>query len=155
MKPHTPAQGILINRDYGDAKHYTVVCECQNAEHEHHVWIESEDYGVSVHTYTEQKTDYWTDKFETRYDIDNSIYQNIHWFWVGLLNDWSRRFKLAWQILSKGYIKYEATITMNEQQALNYAETLKSAVKDVKAFRSKNDPNTKAASKIANEGDCV
>jgi len=155
MKAQTPAQGILINRDWGDAKHYTVVCECQNADHEHHIWVEAEDAGVTVHTYTTQKTDYWSNKIEPRYNIDNSIYQNIHWFWVGLFNDWYRRVKLAWQVLTKGYIKYEAVITMDEQQAFNYAETLKSAVKDVKAFRSKTDPTTKAASKIANEGDCV
>jgi hypothetical protein len=30
-------------------------------------------------------------------------------------------------------------ITMTEQQALNYAETLKSAVKDVKEFKEKKN----------------
>jgi hypothetical protein len=44
---------------------------------------------------------------------------------------------------------------MNEQQALNYAETLKSAIKDVKEFKAKTDPKTKETTKLANEGDCV
>jgi hypothetical protein len=36
-----------------------------------------------------------------------------------------------------GYVEYEASIIMSEQQALNYAETLKSAIIDVKQFREK------------------
>jgi hypothetical protein len=153
MKAQTPAQGILINRDYGDARHYTVPCECGNDDHNHHIWIEAEDSGVTVHTYTEQKTDYWSEKIQPRYDIDNTIYQNIHWFWVGTFNDFYRRIKLAWQILTKGYIKYEASLSMNEQQALNYAETLKSAVTDVKGFRKPKE--NIAAIKAAQEQDCV
>jgi hypothetical protein len=46
-------------------------------------------------------------------------------------------------------------VCMTEQQAINYAETLKSAVDDVKKFRSKNNSTAKAASKIAEQGDCV
>jgi hypothetical protein len=38
-------------------------------------------------------------------------------------------------LLTKGYIEYEASIIMSQQQALNYADTLKSAVKDVETFR--------------------
>lgn len=135
MKKQTPAEGILVHKDYGDAKVYTITCECCSEEHTHNVWVEAEETGVSVTTYTEQKTDYWTEKVKPNYNIDNTIYQNIHWFFVGLFNDWYRRFKLIWQILTKGYVKYEASIIMTEQQALNYAETLKQAIKDVKDFR--------------------
>lgn len=153
MKAETPAQGILKRNDWGDSKSYQVVCECGNSDHEHNIWIEVDECEVAVHTYTIQKTDYWSQKVETRYDIDNTIYQNIHWFWVGIVNDWYRRFKLAWQVLSKGYIKYESTISMNEHQAINYAETLKSAVRDVKAFQKPKENS--AAVKAANEQDCV
>ena len=38
-------------------------------------------------------------------------------------------------LLIKGYIEYEASIIMSEQQALNYSETLRSAIKDVKEFK--------------------
>jgi len=153
MKPQIPAQGILTRNNWGDAKTYQVVCECGSSDHDHNIWIESDETGVTVNTYTVQKTDYWTQLVDTRYDIDNTIYQNIHWFWVGIINDWSRRIKLAWQVLSKGYVKYEATLTMNEQQAINYAETLKSAVKDVREFRKPKENS--AAVKAANEQDCV
>jgi hypothetical protein len=157
MKAQKPAEGILINRDYGDAKNYTVTCECGDSDHSHHIWVESEDTGVTVHTHTEQTTDYWSQKLETRYDINNEIYQNIHWFFVGLFNDWYRRFKLVWQVLTKGHIKYQATIIMTEQQALNYAETLKSAVADVKEFKKQRQSKKEnvEAVRAASEQDCV
>jgi hypothetical protein len=44
---------------------------------------------------------------------------------------------------------------MTKQQALNYSIVLSSAVKDVEEFKKKNNSTNKAASKIANEGDCV
>ena len=41
-----------------------------------------------------------------------------------------------WSILTKGYLDLESTLVMNEQTALNYAETMKAAVKDVKVLRN-------------------
>jgi hypothetical protein len=38
-------------------------------------------------------------------------------------------------LLTRGYIEYEGSIIMTEQQAFNYAETLKKAVEDVKNFK--------------------
>jgi hypothetical protein len=40
-----------------------------------------------------------------------------------------------WQLLTRGYIEYEASIIMTEQQTVNYANTLLDAVKDVKEFK--------------------
>jgi hypothetical protein len=40
-----------------------------------------------------------------------------------------------WDILTTGYTKQQATICLPQQVAVNYAETLKSAVKDVDEFR--------------------
>jgi hypothetical protein len=107
MKTQTPAEGILLHKDYGDAKMYTVTCECGSTDCTHQVWVEAEDTGVSVTTYTSQKTKWW--KFN--------------------------RFQLIWQLLTKGYIEYEASIIMTEQQAVNYARVLNQATMDVAAFR--------------------
>lgn len=108
MKPQKPAQGILLNRDYGHAMSYTVTCECGCEDHSHRIWIESDDYGVTVNTYTEEKTNFWS----------------------------KTRWHHIWKLLTKGYVSYESCTMMNEQQALNYAETLKQAVKDVKKFKN-------------------
>ena len=107
MKAQTPAKGILLRKDWGDAKSYTVTCECCGSDCAHNVWIEADETGVTDNTYTEQKTNFWS------------------------MNRW----QLIWKLLTTGYVKYEASIIMSEQQAVNYADTLKSAVKDVKTFK--------------------
>lgn len=117
MKTQKPAEGILLHRDYGDARMYTLTCECCGPDCTHTVWIEAENIGVSVITHTTQKTRWWR------------------------LNRWQK----AWRLITHGYLEYEASIIMTEQQALNYAQALQSAIADVKAFRAqkkvKNDPS--------------
>jgi hypothetical protein len=54
LKAQAPAEGILLRKDYGDAKVYQVVCECGDCDHSHNVWVEAEDIGVSVTIYTQQ-----------------------------------------------------------------------------------------------------
>ena len=127
MKAQTPAEGILKKNNWGDAMMYQVVCDCGQPDHEHSLWVEADETGISVTIYATVKSPWWS----------------------------MNRFKQLWSLLSKGYLQQETVLTMNEQAAFNYAETLKSAVTDVKKFKAKTDPKTKAASKIANEGDCV
>jgi hypothetical protein len=131
MNLQTPAEGILINRDYGDAKHYTLTCECCNTDCAHNVWIEAEDTGVTVTTYTQQKTRWWSQS----------------------------RWRTIWTLLTRGYVEYEASIIMTQQQALNYANVLSSAVQDVGAFRkqrlAQQDLNNQQAVKLSAQQDCV
>lgn len=135
MKPQTPAEGILKTNDYGDSKWYQVVCGCGQPDHALTVEVEADDSGVSVNTYVTVKTDHWTDSVKKRYDIDNPWLQEFDWFWKDLVNGLVTRLKLTWAIWIKGYVQTETTVLMSEQQALNYAATLTSAVKDVKLFR--------------------
>jgi len=107
LEPQTPAEGVLKRNDWGDAITYQVVCECQDSDHDHNIWVEADDHRVTVTTYTTQKSEWWK------------------------LNRW----QTIWTLLTKGYVKYEASIIMNEQQTLNYAETLKKAIQDVKNFK--------------------
>jgi hypothetical protein len=101
MKAQTPAEGILKRNEWPDAKIYQVVCNCGSADHDHNVWIETDDTReVTVTTYTQQKSKWWE------------------------RNRWST----VWRLLTRGYVEYEASIIMTQQQALNYAETLKTAV---------------------------
>ena len=109
MKAEKPATGILKRSDWGDAISYQVTCECMDSNHDHNLWVEADDARVTVTTYTTQKSKWWS------------------------LNRW----QTMWILLTKGYVEYEANIIMTEQQALNYAETLKTAVKDVKSFKEK------------------
>jgi hypothetical protein len=107
MKVQLPAEGIFKHNEWGDAVMYGVPCECSDPTHQHNVWVEADETGVVVTTYTQQKSKWWE------------------------LN----RFKIIWTLLTKGYIEYEASLIMTEQQALNYSETLKKAIADVKQFK--------------------
>ena len=107
MKLQTPAEGILKKNDWGDSKMYHAVCDCGADWHTHDLWVEAEDVGVTVTIYVTAKSPFWS----------------------------KNRFKQIWSLLTKGYIQYETVLTMNEQTALNYSETLKLAIKDVKQFK--------------------
>ena len=135
MKNETPALGIMRTSDFGDSKFYKVVCGCGQPDHDINFEVEASDTGINVNTYVVSKTDYWSESVKKRYDIENTWLQEWDWFWKDLVNGFITRLKLTWTIWTQGYVKTESTIAMSEQQALNYAETLKSAIQDVKNFQ--------------------
>ena len=108
MKPQKPAEGILKTNEFGSYKSYHIECSCGSPECAHKVSVEADDIEVVVNFYL---------TFRSK------------WYNVN-------RWKQIWSILTKGYIDLESTLVMNEQTALNYAETLKAAAKDVKALRN-------------------
>jgi hypothetical protein len=114
MKAQRPAEGILKRGDWGDSMSYTVPCSCCGSLCEHNVWIEADETGVTVTTYTMLKSKWWS----------------------------MNRFQIIWRLLTKGYVEYEGSIVMTRQQALNYAEVLRTSINDVEEFRkSKNVKN--------------
>jgi len=135
MTTQTPAEGIMKTGEYGDSKFYKVVCGCGSPDHDIDFCVEADETGVSVNSYVTTKSDYWTNVFDKRYDIDSPWLQEFDWFWKDIANGFVRRVRLTWQIWTRGYVKTESTIAMTEQQALNYAETLKTAIRDVKDFK--------------------
>lgn len=135
MEAQVPAEGIVLTKDFGNAKAYEVICDCTNPDHTHKVWVDSDNGQVTVTTYTMQTTAYWDEYFETRYDIENDVLQSIEYGYKYYINQIIRNIKLTWQLWTKGYIKYEASLIMSKQQALNYAATLNQAVVDVEQFK--------------------
>jgi hypothetical protein len=107
LKIQSPAEGILLHKDFGDAKFYSVPCDCCSSDCAHEVCIEADETGVTVTTYTTQKTNWWS----------------------------QTRWQIIWGLLTRGYVKYEASIIMTSQAALNYSAVLQSASQDVEAFR--------------------
>jgi hypothetical protein len=157
MKAQTPAEGIMKTNDFGDSKFYKVVCGCGQDDHSIDFEVEAAETGISVNTYVTVKTDYWSESIKKRYDIDNPYLQELDWTLKDIWNGLITRLKLTWTIWTKGYVKTESTITMTSQQALNYAETLKSAIDDVKKFQAKliSNKENQSVLKEANEQDCV
>lgn len=123
-----PAEGIMKTNDWGDSRVYRVACNCGDENHNHNMWIEADDCDISVTIYTTGKTNYWS---KTR------------WYHI-------------WTLLTKGYIDTESTVHLSKQQALNYAETLKSAIEDLEAFRKDRQGKEERAiiTKLAEQGDC-
>lgn len=135
MNAQTPAEGILKRNDFGDSKYYQVVCGCGQEYHDHNVEVEADETGVNVNIYATVKTNYWSETINKRYDIDNPWLQEFDWFWKDLVNGFVTRVKITWELWTTGAVTTQTTIAMSEQQALNYSETLKSAIQDVKNFR--------------------
>jgi hypothetical protein len=71
------------------------------------MWVEADDCDIQITIYTTGKTNWWS----------------------------KTRWHHIWTLLTKGYIDTESTVHLSKQQALNYAETLKSAITDVEEFR--------------------
>lgn len=135
MKAQLPAEGILKMNDWGNSKMYKVVCQCGDTRHDIVFDVEAEDTGVTVTTYTTQYTDSWTESVKKRYNIDNPWLQEFDWAWKDLWNKIATRLRMTKKIWWDGELKYESSTIMTEQQALNYAEALKSAIEDVKTFK--------------------
>jgi hypothetical protein len=135
LKPETAVEGIMKTGEFGDAKFYKVSCQCGSPDHDINFEVEADETGVNVNTYVSVKTDYWTESVKKRYDIDNPYLQELDWTLKDIWNGLVTRLKLTWRVWTQGYLKTESTIAMSEQQALNYAETLKSAVRDVRNFK--------------------
>jgi len=115
MKAQKPAEGILKTNDWGLAMAYDVACNCHDSEHNHKVFIEAEDDGeISVVVYTTTMSPFWS----------------------------VSRWRQMWQLLTKGYVKSEVALSMTQQQALNYSETLKQSIKDIKNLQAESNGNS-------------
>ena len=105
MKAQTPAQGILKINEWGNSKMYKAVCACGDDACSHTIDIEA-DHEVNVTIYATVRTDFWS----------------------------ANRWRHIWSLLTQGHATFETTIVLDKQTALNYAETIKTAIKDVETF---------------------
>jgi hypothetical protein len=103
MQAQKPANGILLQSEWTDAVTYHVECECTDPDHAHTVCVEREKdmNAVTVTIYTKSTTAFWS----------------------------RSRWRDVWQLLTKGYVEHEATVILNEQQAINYAAAITDSVK--------------------------
>lgn len=111
-----PAHGIAEMHDSPKTKSYKIYCQCGNPDHELLVSIEADGYGITVEHAVKVETDWWT---------KNSKWSIINGLWV--------RLKQTWNIWAHGHLYYHAYTIMDQQQALNYSETIKQAIDDVTA----------------------
>jgi len=108
MEAQTPAEGILKVSENQSSITYHVECECTDPDHSQILEVEA--------------------------DSDGYISIQI---WTKISNDHRRnRFSLMWEALTRGYVTADTSIILKEQAALNYAETLKKAIEDLKKLNA-------------------
>jgi hypothetical protein len=129
MEAQKPAKGIMEQTGGKDWKFYRVPCSC-GCDNQIDLMVEVDDYNVSANFYAETKTAWWKRRFDTDGD-DNWLVYVVKEF----INDWINRFSVAWTALTKGYVKTEVTVMLSDQQCINFAETLKTAVADLQKLR--------------------
>ena len=134
MKSETPAEGISKTKDWGDAKWYHVNCECGNKNHYHDLWVEAdhETRQVVVEISTNSTTDFWSTTVDPYVTRSSETLQFVEEWGRYLINETVRRTRLVFRILFRGYAEYNSTVILTPQQAVNYADTLKKAVKAIK-----------------------
>jgi len=115
MKAQTPAQGISIDNDWGDAKTFNVECDCTSDDHAVKMWIEVQrDKDIP--------------------EVEVSFYVTT---WTPFWNESWSRFKAAYEVLFKGVHKQEHHMILNKQSAINFAHAILSTVDELEAASKK------------------
>lgn len=109
MEAQAPAEGILKVGECDTSKHYYIRCECGSDECAHSVEVEADEIELQVHIYVTVHSKWWEKK----------------------------RWQQLWHLATKGYVEMQATAVFSEQTAINYANSLTNAVKDVKVLKDK------------------
>jgi len=137
LTPQIPAVGIMQTNNWGNSKMYAIKCACGNEDDDIEFMVEADEFNVTVTTFTTQKTAYWDRPFDIAetYKIKNVFLSTVAFEWLTLLNCLHHRLKMTWNLWFNGYLKYQQSTIMTEQQTLNYAEALVSAIKDCQQFR--------------------
>ena len=112
MKAQTPAEGIMLSKEWQDAKAYRIECDCTDPDHGVDMWIEAEadedlHDTVSVTFYVKTTNHHWRDGYS--------------------------RIRAAWDILTKGVHIQSNNLLLSKQAALNFAEVIKTTVKKLDA----------------------
>lgn len=120
MNYQEPAEGIVLEQSFDTAKFYTVYCDCGDEKHRIKLVVEAEDL-VTVSHYINITSCWWNDQ-PTRFDFINKIIHIV---------------VTTWHLWTKGYIECESHVLLSEQTALNFSETLRKAIQDVKTQKEK------------------
>jgi hypothetical protein len=116
MNNQTPAQGIMLDADFGSCQAYTIACDCHDGNHQVHMWIElegdSDNKDVNMTFYVNTTTPFWTKGFS--------------------------RIRAAWEILVRGYREDQHTLILNRRAAVNVANTITTVIAELEDLKRKN-----------------
>jgi len=145
-----PLEGILKTGDYGDSKHYHIVCSCGDVDHAHdvNVEIEADDCDVTVTVYLTVSNNYWTETFKRKWRYKDTWQERFENLWKPPVNAFLRKLKFTWEVWIKGETQFQTTMVMSAAAAKNYSAALDKAADDVKMFRQER---TKKNAKTDND----
>jgi len=113
MKPQTPAQGISVDQNFGDAKVFNVECDCSEDLHSIKMWIEiNGDREVS--------------------DVEVSFYVTT---WSPFYLSWRQKLKSVYDILVNGVHKQQHQMILSKQAAINLAHCITETVQELENKR--------------------
>jgi hypothetical protein len=109
MKAQKPAVGIMLNRNWGTARSYTIACECGGIDHYPQMWIEVGD------------------------ESDQELQNVTVTFYVETSSPWYRvsRWRQIWSMLTRGYVRQESTLILSQQAALNLGTVIRNSVAEM------------------------
>lgn len=133
MESQQPAEGIMITKDFQDAKFFKLACSCGNPDDEVAFIVELDETGeIILTTYTTPKTEWWKDPFNRL----KSKWPGELWI-RQLLNKLAHRIRVTWDVWTKGYVKYSQTTILSQQQAVNYASAIINAIEELNNIKVK------------------
>ena len=113
MKYQTPAQGIMLTKDWSDAKTFHVECECTDPDHAVQMWVETDldkDIdAINVSFYVKTTNAFWKEGYS--------------------------RIRAAWEILTKGVHQQEHHLLLDQQSAINFAGAITNSIKELEKRR--------------------
>ncbi len=99
-----PIKNIMQVSDWPDSKSFRIGCECQDPNHD--VWmsvsLDKDIKDITLEFYVRTQTPFWKEGFN--------------------------RFKIAWEVLIKGYYESEHHLMLDKQSSLNLVNTLKNMI---------------------------
>ena len=109
MKAQTPAQGIMLDRNWGHARSYTIACECGGRDHFPQMWIEVGD------------------------ESDAELQNVTVTFYVETVSPWYslNRWRQIWTMLTRGYVRQESALILSKQAALNLSTVIRNSVAEM------------------------
>lgn len=111
-----PLKGIMKTGDWHDAKSFRIACDCHDTSHDINAWIELENdkdvKEISVGFFVETQTPFWKKGFH--------------------------RFRIAWDILVKGYHQGEHHLILDKESALNFSNAIVDSIKDIEKWQQEN-----------------
>lgn len=141
MKKQTPALGVMKTGEYHDGStSYRVSCSCHHPDDDINFFVERDDEceHIVVQTYLTHRTPWYAHLVEWDVcKIESEWLAAIVDSAKSLVNGLHHRLKVTREVWFKGYVKYESTTILDQQQAVNYAHAILDAVEKFQARQKK------------------